>query len=818
MPAPAGGGYFFATGIAFDRSVRRWHLGFHHVQNINPDATTHLDLAVFDEGFNLLEHQHGPSGHRPHFLLLDSILYMIYDRGGVFLSRYQVRGQGFLPPVPATLYFPMVILNDAHFTGLAVVNSGDAAARLTFAAYDSGGNLAGLGWLNNPLDLPLPAKAQLARLLTELFGPAFHTDGGWVQVSSDQAGVQAFFMSFDLPVETLDGSTAVDRPLSYFLFPFLDNAEIALVNPGSDPEAVATLRRFNDGGQATGELRVIPIAPRASRILTSADLPPASGGYIAVHSAVPLAAAARFADPAGMWECALNALDGNAGGRVLVLPQYVFDDSYRTILTVVNLDDSATDLRLRLVNDEGEAVGKELTLPLPARGRTVLDNPGPFEITPGGTAPVSLWIGSSATRVSGAVRFGDAQGKRFQTVLPLQAEAFKEVLYAQVAEDETYFTGVAMVNAGQQRADVQLSVFNAAGAVVASGSASIPPQGRISKLLWELVPSLPQISGGYFTVTSSEPLYGFAAFGTYRLSAMATVPAQALTRAGYAGAAPEGNYIQVNPDSDFVPPRGGVPGGPGPAMGRLMVAKSPDGLLFTRTNRIVTDQGAVPDMVVDKNGMIYLYYTGWVVGDQINKTAVAISRDGGEAWAFRKLDLRRNPGESDLVDPDVLILDDGTFRLYTTSGGNNQYPRTHYSDSADGIHFERKGVAFDPGSQALDPSAIRVGLTYHLFAGGAGDPEVNWHGASYDAAVYGFDRQMIFRFDGFGQMMANGLQADGGYRFYCFGNNRAGGAATQQLPARRRAPSGGGSQARWLCCSPLTYQRVCSSLAPRQRA
>jgi len=44
------------------------------------------------------------------------------------------------------------------------------------------------------------------------------------------------------------------------------------------------------------------------------------------------------------------------------------------------------------------------------------------------------------------------------------------------------------------------------------------------------------------------------------------------------------------------------------------------------------------------------------------------------------------------------------------------------------------------------------------------------------------------------------------------------GAATPQIPARRRAPLGCGSQARWLCCSLLTYQRVCSSLATRQRA
>src|SRR5437667_3922647 len=44
------------------------------------------------------------------------------------------------------------------------------------------------------------------------------------------------------------------------------------------------------------------------------------------------------------------------------------------------------------------------------------------------------------------------------------------------------------------------------------------------------------------------------------------------------------------------------------------------------------------------------------------------------------------------------------------------------------------------------------------------------------------------------------------------------GAATKQMPARRRAPAGCGPQARWLCCSLLSYRPgYSSSLAPRQR-
>src|SRR5436190_17901804 len=51
----------------------------------------------------------------------------------------------------------------------------------------------------------------------------------------------------------------------------------------------------------------------------------------------------------------------------------------------------------------------------------------------------------------------------------------------------------------------------------------------------------------------------------------------------------------------------------GPCGRRLMSARSDDGLTFKRTNHIVTDQGDVPDLVIDSNGWIYLYYVGATV-------------------------------------------------------------------------------------------------------------------------------------------------------------------------------------------------------------
>ena len=381
-------------------------------------------------------------------------------------------------------------------------------------------------------------------------------------------------------------------------------------------------------------------------------------------------------------------------------------------------------------------------------------------------------VASDSTRITGFVRFSGAE---FETRLPLVPVGSRELLFPHKAEDDHYFTGVALVNSAGQATRWTLRLYDAAGAQLARSDGSIAAGGRISATLRQLVGGSRSLKGGYFTVSSALPLIGYGVFGTSDAKALAAIPAVNVEVPETVGAAPEENYATVLSDSDFDPPRGGVAGGPGPAMFRLMVARSTDGLQFERSGKIVTDQGAVPDLVVDKDGVAYLYYTGWTVGRDTNKTVVAISKDGGRSWSFKRLEIERRQGESDLVDPDVLILSDGTFRLYTTIGGQAGYPRTYYSDSRDGIHFVRKGVAFDPGRQALDPSTIRIGDVYHLFAGGADDPQVNWHGISPDGAVYLLHGKLSFVFGGFGQMMANGLAVDGGYRFYCFGNDRRGG-------------------------------------------
>ena len=62
--------------------------------------------------------------------------------------------------------------------------------------------------------------------------------------------------------------------------------------------------------------------------------------------------------------------------------------------------------------------------------------------------------------------------------------------------------------------------------------------------------------------------------------------------------------------ADFEPTIGGIDKqGDGPWKMRMLLATSTDGLNFTRSNIVLADQANTPSIVVDKNGLIYIYYS-----------------------------------------------------------------------------------------------------------------------------------------------------------------------------------------------------------------
>lgn len=205
----------------------------------------------------------------------------------------------------------------------------------------------------------------------------------------------------------------------------------------------------------------------------------------------------------------------------------------------------------------------------------------------------------------------------------------------------------------------------------------------------------------------------------------------------------------------------------GPWAARLMLATSEDGLTFARTGQVLAEQADVPDVIVTPDGDIRVYFITWCPAPLQNRIAVASSRDA-ETWMYRTVEITY-PGSMQTLgmpaDPTIEYTDDGRYRLYFTSQiPPSRVPGSYSAVSEDGYTFE-----FEPEPRvlladrnALDVNVLKIGDTWHYFAGGV--PGENVHAVSPDGLT--FTRVDDFVRDSV--IMSNGIAVAGGYRYFGF--------------------------------------------------
>lgn len=218
--------------------------------------------------------------------------------------------------------------------------------------------------------------------------------------------------------------------------------------------------------------------------------------------------------------------------------------------------------------------------------------------------------------------------------------------------------------------------------------------------------------------------------------------------------------------SDFTPPTGKADGPDdfNAWSSRLLFATSTDGLTWTRTDELITDQANVPSAVV-KEGRIFVYFVTWAE-ELRNQIAIAISNDGGKSWVFKEVLINGRQGNP--TDPDVVLLEDGRFRLYFTS----QIPtvseiQTFSAISDDGITFTlEEGTrisAVEDGADVVNVKVMDIGDTLHLYGLNEYGPDGLYHATSSDGLT--FTKQDIIEEK---MILSSAIALDEGYRFYGF--------------------------------------------------
>jgi hypothetical protein len=158
--------------------------------------------------------------------------------------------------------------------------------------------------------------------------------------------------------------------------------------------------------------------------------------------------------------------------------------------------------------------------------------------------------------------------------------------------------------------------------------------------------------------------------------------------------------------------------GPGPR--RLLIATSSDGVTFTRSNDLLSDQANTPNMIVWPNGRIVVYFTGFhLESGTKDGIGAAVSDDQGVTWKYYKVAMNGfSQFHASIGDPDIVRLDDGTYRMYVTNGSSDGTEIQIISTtSTDGFNFAYEGVALDTNSTDYKDSLTqKIGSNYVMFA------------------------------------------------------------------------------------------------------
>lgn len=231
------------------------------------------------------------------------------------------------------------------------------------------------------------------------------------------------------------------------------------------------------------------------------------------------------------------------------------------------------------------------------------------------------------------------------------------------------------------------------------------------------------------------------------------------------------NPTDPNFGNDFQPPQEPLRGQvEGPWDKRLMTAYSDDGLSFIKTNQVISDQANVPDLMALPNGRIILYYTGGSVGDKKQLTVAAISADNGKTWTHKYITISGFENGPVPGDPDIVKLDDGSFRLFITCGDpTSPYPKIFWADSQDGIHFVKGGIALEQSTEpVMDSFTVKIGDTWHMYTLTT-QPDKLFHATSIDAKTFTLLGKVSFRAENDeSYWVGNEIKIENGFRFYGF--------------------------------------------------
>ncbi|MDZ7360455.1 MAG: hypothetical protein ONB46_06970 [candidate division KSB1 bacterium] len=153
----------------------------------------------------------------------------------------------------------------------------------------------------------------------------------------------------------------------------------------------------------------------------------------------------------------------------------------------------------------------------------------------------------------------------------------------------------------------------------------------------------------------------------------------------------------------------------GPYFHQIYSASSSDGLNWTFDNRILLDHASVPAAIVTPAGKIRIYY---VDASRVpENTNCAESSDGGVTFTVLGCTIA-NRANDKALDPSIVLLPDGRYRLYYYASKQNPNTSDKHSIysaiSSYGVHFTQEQEVF-AREGLVDPDVFQMGNEWFMY-------------------------------------------------------------------------------------------------------
>ena len=420
-----------------------------------------------------------------------------------------------------------------NFTGLSLINLAPGPTTFRITALDNFGQLITGEGVSNPFDWELPADTQISLSMAELFGFDSTERLGWITIRSDRPEVAGYVSTGDTNLTRRDGVSLFRKPLFEWIMPEIVKregaaTELNIVNPYYNQTSYTTDRVLKDGTveEVQSNNTAFP-TNRHARTFGDTFVSPddVTDGYLRMSAGQGLLFTEFFGGEGSLG--ALNGIDMERYGGVTKIysPEFAIVPGFKTVLNVINANEEDAEVTITLHREDGTVIGAPYKRTL-VKGEQIKDDLAEIFKEQPDVRDVSGWLEVESTRdrIVGTITFTNEE-QVFLTSFELSAVAEPRLLFPMLAHDETYQTGVALLNANPEPAAVTVEVWGPGGTRDRSTSLVLPANGSAAFYLDNYFPDLEPRLVGNLRVRSDRPLHGFAFINDRNLTLMAAVPA-----------------------------------------------------------------------------------------------------------------------------------------------------------------------------------------------------------------------------------------------------------------------------------------------------